>query len=115
MPSFGAFGFGVATLLYEARRYEEAAAAFAACLAAYPDDGPSAALGARCRLYAADPPPLKPKAMVLGTEKISSKNAAAGSAAPATPPAPAALKDALPAKDQGLTAAVAAPAGQRAQ
>jgi len=61
--------FSRATQLYAARRFEEAAAEFEACLASFPDDGPSAALRARSRQYAVDPPPLEWTGVFVATEK----------------------------------------------
>jgi adenylate cyclase len=61
--------FDRATELYGARRFEEAAAAFEACLATFPDDGPSAALRARSRQYAAEPPPVNWNGAFLATDK----------------------------------------------
>jgi adenylate cyclase len=61
--------FGRATQLYGARRFEEAVAAFDACLATFPDDGPSATLRARSRQYAADPPPVTWNGIFVATDK----------------------------------------------
>jgi len=61
--------FNVATELYMARRFPEAAAAFEACLAACPGDGPAAALQARSHRFAAHPPPLEWDGVFRATEK----------------------------------------------
>lgn len=49
--------YNQALALYRARRWQEAADAFAAILVDHPDDGPSKTYLARCRTYAATPPP----------------------------------------------------------
>lgn len=49
--------FAAALTLYRARRFAEAEDAFAAILARWPEDGPSAVYAARCREYAITPPP----------------------------------------------------------
>jgi adenylate cyclase len=50
-------GFADALALYRARRFEAAAAAFAALAARFPEDGPSRVYVERCREYVEAPPP----------------------------------------------------------
>ena len=49
--------FTEALALFRARRWDEAAAAFASLLEKYPDDGPSRLYVKRSHAFAASPPP----------------------------------------------------------
>jgi adenylate cyclase len=50
-------GFSEALALFRAQRWDEASAAFTALLERHPGDGPSGLYVARCRAFAASPPP----------------------------------------------------------
>lgn len=56
--------FAEALALFEAERWEDAAAAFAALLAAWPDDGPARFYQGYCRHYLAGGPPLPDPSLI---------------------------------------------------